>query len=85
MEVTLKHPVKLGNKDYKAGKQSMPDHLSANLKFKSLVKSGDIQVHQRLKNQIEVQAMKDQANAKKAQAARLLTKKLLVEKAAQKA
>jgi hypothetical protein len=81
MNVTFKTPQKLGNKEYKAGQQVLPDHLASNALFKALVKSGQAIVHARNENEQKVQAMKDAQNARKAESARKLTAKMLADKA----
>jgi hypothetical protein len=59
MKVTLKSPQNLGNKDYPAGYQDVPDSLYANAKFVGLVKSGAATVHPRDEAAQKVQASKD--------------------------
>jgi ArsR family metal-binding transcriptional regulator len=82
MHVTVKNPQKIGNKNYKAGPQSVPDSLYGNQKFKKLVKSGHIIVHPRSTGDIAIQAQKDAQNQKKAKIAKDLTAKIEAAKAA---
>lgn len=81
MNVTFKTPHKLGNKDYKAGRQILPDHLASNSAFKALVKAGKAIIHAKDENEQNIQAMKDAQNARKAESARKLTAKFEAEKA----
>ena len=76
MNVVFKSPQIIGNKSYRAGPGVVPDHLYANKKFKSLVKSGTIVVQPKSMNDQQIQANKDAANQAKSELARVLTEKM---------
>jgi hypothetical protein len=76
MQVVLKAPQVIGNRPYKAGAQSLPDHLMGNAKFRALVKAGQIVIAPKDANGVAAQASKDAQNAKKAELARQLSKKM---------
>lgn len=59
MKVTLKSKVELGNKEFAAGHQEIPDHLFGNQAFKKHVKLGTIVVHPRNAAAQAAQASKD--------------------------
>lgn len=59
MQVTLVKSQNLGNVQYPAGKQELPDALYANASFKALVKSGGAVVHPRNVEAQKAQASKD--------------------------
>lgn len=78
MKVTFKSKQKLGNKPYAKGTQMVQDHLSCNVQFKKLVKSGEIIVHARDEAQIQALHSKNSHAAKKAQAAAVAARKNLI-------
>ena len=73
MQVTFKSAQTLGNKSYAAGLQTVPDNLRWNVKFKELVKSGQIVVAPRNDHEQNIQASKDEHNKRKAEIARKLS------------
>lgn len=70
MEVIFKAPQKLGNRSYQSGKQIIPDNLAHNLSFKSLVKSGAVQVLPRDFKSQKIQMSHDAKATQKAKLAR---------------